>query len=164
MSFFGDVFGFEKNLLGQRVGEWKKAPERLILGINTPLDTAVWGSVTGKKYEPVVDMWGSPTEKQYASAQQSGVNTGPGRGMHDVAKTIAQMYTAKWLGGGQGGGQGGGMLGNMPLSGMEGGKPQQQNLPPVMSNQYVIDPQMQQAQNQPMNPNYLMANALRNYY
>jgi hypothetical protein len=122
MSGLGDIFDFQKYLGGDILKKWKDNPERL-LGINTPLETKLWGGITGKDYQPTVDMWGGNTEKQAQDATAIGINTGPGEKMHDIARVIAAYYAGSYgasaLGlfggaGGAGAGAGGGF--SMPAA------------------------------------------------
>ena len=92
MGFISDVFKFEKNKLKNAFGKYKDDPERLLLGINTPFESKVWGKVTGKEYTPTVDMFGGATKDDVSTAQSRGINTGPGEKMHDVARIIASIY------------------------------------------------------------------------
>lgn len=99
MSFLGDVFDFEKfNLKGM----WEKIkddPERLFLGAADPFGSELWGGILGKKYEPIINQMGGASDDTYDKAKAAGINTGPGKNMHDLASVIASIYTGKWLGG-----------------------------------------------------------------
>lgn len=92
MGFFGDVFDFEQFKLGNMWDKYKKDPERLFLGINTPLEGKLWGTVLGKDYSPTVDMYGGATQDDVQKARQAGINTGPGESMHGLARAITSMY------------------------------------------------------------------------
>ena len=59
----------------------------------------MWGKILGKDYDPLVGQMGKPTSATYKGAEKAGIDTGPGKTMHDIAQTIASMYTGKWLGG-----------------------------------------------------------------
>ena len=92
MSFFGSVLAFEKNKLGNMLSKYKKDPERLLLGINTPLESKLWGKVLGKDYTPTVDMWGGATKDDGATARDKGIDTGPGEKMHGAARAITAVF------------------------------------------------------------------------
>ncbi len=109
MSFFGDVLSFENFKLGNMWDKIKKQPERLLIGGENPLSAKVAEAVTGKKYEPLVDEWGGATKDDYRKAEAAGINTGAGKTMHGLAKTIAGLYA---------GGYG---MKQMPSSGGSGG-------------------------------------------
>lgn len=88
MGFLGDVLGLEKFNLGEVWDKIKTNPERLLLGALDPASSKVWGKVLGKDYEPAVDAFGGPTKQTYDKANASGINTGPGQALHDVAKAV----------------------------------------------------------------------------
>lgn len=100
MSDLGDIFNFQKYLGKDVFKKWKDNPERAVLGINTPLESKLWGGILGKNYEPTIDMFGGNTENQARGATASGINTGPGEKVHDVARAIASI-----IAGGYGAGQ-----------------------------------------------------------
>lgn len=109
MSGFGDIFDFQKFLGKDIWKKWKEDPERALLGINTPLETGIWGKITGKDYEPTVDMYGGNTKNQASNAAASGINTGPGEKAHDIARAITSMFAGGYglsLLGGAGAGAG----------------------------------------------------------
>ena len=109
MSFFGDVLSFENFKLGNMWDKIKKNPEQLLLGAADPFSAKLWGGITGKEYSPLVDQWGGATKDDYAKAEAAGINTGAGKTMHGLAKTIAGLYA---------GGYG---MKQMPSSGGSGG-------------------------------------------
>lgn len=96
MSTLGDLFGFEKFQLGSWWKKIRKHPEQLLLGAAEPVGAKLWGGITGKKYEPLVDEWGGPTESTFDQARASGINTGVGRSVHDAAHTIAALYAMNY--------------------------------------------------------------------
>lgn len=106
MSWVGDVFNFEKFNLGNIGKKISKNPEQLLIGAGDPFSAGVWSKVTGKDYEPLVNQWGGATDDTYQKAQESGINTGPGKSMHGIAQAIAGTFA-----GGYGAGQAGGLLG-----------------------------------------------------
>ena len=93
-GFLKDILSFEKFKLGNALKKYEKDPERLLLGINTPFESKVWGKVTGKNYTPTVDMWGGATKDDIQGAKEKGINTGPGEAMHNIARTVASFYGA----------------------------------------------------------------------
>jgi hypothetical protein len=57
----------------ENLGEsWQNDPERLALGINTPLESKLWGGLLGKDYDPNVNMYGGPTKDTYREAAENG--------------------------------------------------------------------------------------------
>lgn len=113
MSFFGDVFGFEKFHAGDLWDRIKDDPKRLVLGVD-PWSTKIWNKALNRDDEPLVDQMGGPYGGHtisafgnkdggvYQRAQDAGINTGPGGGMHDAAHVISALYA-----GGYGAGKGG---------------------------------------------------------
>jgi hypothetical protein len=117
MSWLGDVFKFENFNLNNQWGKLKKNPERAFIGAMDEGGTKVWNKafdwtapVTGihRHYEPMTDYWGGASKDSYTKANAAGINTGPARSMHNVAKTIASAYAggygASQLGAGAGAG------------------------------------------------------------
>jgi len=106
MSFFGDVGSFEMFNLGAMGKQVGQNPARLLYGSADPFSTNVWNKVLGTNDKPLVDQWGGAAPQRYEEAQDAGINTGPGKTMHTIAKTIASIYA-----GGAAGGAAGGLLG-----------------------------------------------------
>lgn len=106
MSFLGDVGSFEMFNLGAMGNQVKDNPARLLYGSADPFSTSVWNKVLGTDDKPLVDQWGGAAPQRYEEAQDAGINTGPGKTMHTIAKTIASIYA-----GGAGAGAMGGLLG-----------------------------------------------------
>lgn len=127
MSIFGDVFSFEGNKLGNMWDKYQQDPERLFLGINTPFESKVWGSVLGKDYTPTVDMYGGATPDDISSAKAKGINTGPSESLHGIARGVVNAFAggaaAGAMGGGASAGGGSGLLssGGTAAEGMGGG-------------------------------------------
>lgn len=92
MSFLGNVLEFEKFNFGDMLGKLKDDPERAFIGAIDPFSSKVWGTILGKDYTPVVDQFGGAAPDVYDKAQAAGINTGPGRTMHNIARTIASIY------------------------------------------------------------------------
>lgn len=106
MSFLGDVGSFEMFNLGAMGKQVGQNPARLFYGSADPFSTNVWNKVLGTNDKPLVDQWGGAAPQRYEEAQDAGINTGPGKTMHTIAKTIASIYA-----GGAAGGAAGGLLG-----------------------------------------------------
>ncbi len=92
MSFFGDVGSFELFNLGAMGNQVKDNPARLFYGSADPFSTGMWNKVLGTNDKPLVDQWGGAAPQRYEEAQDAGINTGPGKTMHTIAKTIASIY------------------------------------------------------------------------
>ena len=107
MSFLGDVGSFEMFNLGAMGNQVKDNPARLFYGSADPFSTNMWNKVLGTNDKPLVDQWGGAAPQRYEEAQDAGINTGPGKTMHAIAKTIASIYA-----GGAAGSAAGGLLGS----------------------------------------------------
>lgn len=107
MSFLGDVGSFEMFNLGAMGNQVKENPARLFYGSADPFSTGMWNKVLGTDDKPLVDQWGGAAPQRYEEAQDAGINTGPGKAMHTVAKAIASMFA-----GGAGSSAAGGLLGS----------------------------------------------------
>jgi hypothetical protein len=125
MSWLGDVASFENFNLGQM---WKKNmqdPERMFIGAEDPFSSKVWGTILNKDYTPVVDQYGGASADTYDKAKAAGINIGPGKTMHGIARTIASMYAggaaSNALGGASAGGEGLLNSANPALESMNGG-------------------------------------------
>ncbi|MBA4362728.1 MAG: hypothetical protein C0411_18670, partial [Pseudomonas sp.] len=104
MSFFGDMGSFELFNLGAMGNQVKDNPARLFYGSADPFSTGMWNKVLGTNDKPMVDQWGGAAPQRYEEAQDAGINTGPGKTMHTIAKTIASIYAGGAAGGLLGGG------------------------------------------------------------
>ena len=120
MSWLGDVFKFENFNLNNNWQKLKENPERAFIGAMDEGSTKVWNKafdwtapLTGihRHYEPMTDYWGGAPKDSYTKAEAAGINTGPGRSMHNVAKTVASIYAGGYgagqLGAGAGAAEGG---------------------------------------------------------
>lgn len=131
MSFLDDALKFEAFNVEGIVDGIKKAPERLAIGAIDPASSKAWSAVTGKDYQPLVDQYGGATEDTYQRAEQDGIDTGPGRTMHGVARTVVNFVAGGKLadkaGIGGEGGEGGDSVSwddlpdTMPSGGSSGG-------------------------------------------
>lgn len=111
MSFFSNVFDFEKSAMGDRLDLAKKDWWRVPLGIMDQGSTEIFNGLTGKSLEPMVDYFGGTTDQNVANAKAAGINTGPGEGMHNIARLATSLFA---------GGYGAdklGMLGGGPIDG-----------------------------------------------
>jgi hypothetical protein len=81
----------------ENVGEsWQEDPERAFLGINTPLETELWGALTGKEYDENTNMWGSPTKADYQESAARGNDPGFAAWSHAATEAIlGGMFGAK---------------------------------------------------------------------
>lgn len=104
MSFLGDVGSFEMFNLGAMGKQVGQNPARLFYGSADPFSTNVWNKVLGTNDKPLVDQWGGAAPQRYEEAQDAGINTGPGKSMHTVAKAIASVFAGGAAGGLLGGG------------------------------------------------------------
>ena len=91
-----DIWDFERSNLKGMFDKIKDDPKRLLSPVPMvdPVGTKI-GSGLGfgeKDASPLVNQWGGATEESYAAAEAQGIDTGPGRAMHDVAQTIAASY------------------------------------------------------------------------
>lgn len=122
MSFFGDVGSFELFNLGAMGNQVKDNPARLFYGSADPFSTGMWNKVLGTNDKPLVDQWGGAAPQRYEEAQEAGINTGPGKTMHSIAKTIASIYAGGAAGGLLSGGAGaaGGAAGSAGTAGTAG--------------------------------------------
>lgn len=107
MSYLGDIFNFENFNLKNIGNKIAKNPERLLFDTNNPITAGFANKVLGTDYEPLTDQFGGATNDTYDKAQAQGINTGPGKTMHGIAKAITSFYA-----GGYGAGKAGGLLGN----------------------------------------------------
>lgn len=96
MSWFGDVLGFEGFNLKNIGNKIAKNPEQLLIGAGDPFSAGVWSKITGKDYQPLVNQMGGATDDTYQKAQEAGINTGPGKTMHNIAQTIAGAYAGQY--------------------------------------------------------------------
>jgi hypothetical protein len=88
MSHINDFIGTELTHL-ENIGESYQAdPERALLGINTPLESKLWGGLLGKDYDPNINMYGSPTERDYREAAESGYDPSFDAWGHSAAEGI----------------------------------------------------------------------------
>lgn len=90
---------FERFQLGRWFDQLKDNPEQLLLGAATPFGAQMWGGLLGKDYEPLVNMWGGPTDATWQAAEAEGVDSGDARNAHAIAQGISQFYAGNYFGG-----------------------------------------------------------------
>lgn len=95
----GNMLEFEWDHLGNIFKDFGKNPERIFLGAADPLSSKLWGGITGKDYDPIVNEWGGATEDRFNDYERRhGVGSlGYAREGHQVAQTIAGMYAGAGL-------------------------------------------------------------------
>ena len=137
MSALGDIFDFDVFALKDIFKRAGDNPEQLILGAAEPAGAGLWGAITGKDYEPLVNVFGGPMGGDtlgiggggvYDRAAEAGIDTGAATKAHDVAEVIAAFYGGQGamngLGNAFGGGASGGatsLQGTAPISDGSGG-------------------------------------------
>ena len=67
---------------------YQQHPEQAALGINTPAEAYVWNNAMGSDYRPTVNMYGGPTQEDYAKARQEGVDMSANRVADAAAPTV----------------------------------------------------------------------------
>lgn len=116
------ILDFEMFNAGHMLKQGLKNPDQLLLGAADPLGAKLWGGITGKDYQPIVNQFGGATDSAYQAAEAKGINTGAAKGMHNVAQSIASIYAGGALGGlgGLGGAGGAAGSGGAGVSGAAG--------------------------------------------
>lgn len=97
------ILDFEIFNAGDMLSKAAKNPDQMLLGAADPFGAKVWGGITGKDYQPIVNQFGGATDDAYRAAEANGINTGAARGMHTAAQSIASLYGGGALMGGLGG-------------------------------------------------------------
>lgn len=131
MSIFdaiGDLFSNEADHIGQLTNSLVKKPLPALLGAEDPVGAKLWGGLTGKNFEPQVNVFGGETNTQFRTSQSRGVNTTMSRDLGYVADAIAlyeggsYAYEALGAGGAAGaaGGAAGGAGGGTAMGGAAG--------------------------------------------
>ncbi len=129
MSSLRDVFDFESLNLKDMWGKIKKDPERVFIGAIDPLSSKMWGEITGKEYDPIINQLGGPqgggslglgeNGGVYDKARARGIDTSFSEKSHNAAELISAFFGAMGLGGI--GGAGGGAAGGSGAAGTTGG-------------------------------------------
>ena len=95
----GDLLRFQSHE-GKNV--WQNLqdnPERAFLGSADPMSTKLWNSILGTEERSLVNEWGGPTDYDYKTAQDRGMDTQSPRAGHALAQMIAKSYASKATGG-----------------------------------------------------------------
>lgn len=87
-----DMQDFERNNFKYMLRGLKENPERAFLGAIDPFSSKMWGSVTGKDYDPLLNQMGGPSAGSYADAIEKGINVNPSMTSHQIASAIASWY------------------------------------------------------------------------
>lgn len=98
MSFLKKLLGFENSFSSDFTKDIFKHPTRLLTGID-PLSTKISNGLLGRDDEALVNMFGSPGQQYYDSAEAKGIDTGAGQGFHKVADGVAGIFGAAGLAG-----------------------------------------------------------------
>lgn len=87
-----DMLAFEKNNLKYMWDALRNDPERAFIGAIDPFSSKMWGEITGKDYEPMLNQLGGPSKGSYMNAAEKGIDVSPSAGAHQVAAAIASWY------------------------------------------------------------------------
>lgn len=118
MGILSDIADFESVNFKDIYDKLRRDPERAFIGAIDPFSSWMWGSITGKDYEPLINQLGGPygggalgTDNYggvYEKAENKGVNTYPSAASHDVAEMISAIYGMQGASSGLGSAFGGG--------------------------------------------------------
>lgn len=118
MGLLSDMHDFESVNFKDIYDKLRRDPERAFIGAVDPFSSWMWGEITGKEYEPLVNQFGGPygggklgTDNYggvYEKAENKGVNTYPSAASHDVAELISMIYGGQGAASGLGSAFGGG--------------------------------------------------------
>lgn len=123
MSWFGDLGSFEMFNLKGMANQVKDNPARLLYGSADPFSTKVWNKILGRDDKPLIDQFGGAANHRYEEAEDAGINTGPGRTGHGIARAIASIYAGGAVGGLLGGGTNAAATGTAGSTGFQLGQP-----------------------------------------
>ena len=98
------ILDFEMFNAGHMAQQAIKNPDQMLLGAADPFGAKVWGGITGRNYEPIVNQWGGASDGAYKAAEARGIETGAAKGAHQVAQSIAGIFAGGALGGAMGAG------------------------------------------------------------
>lgn len=98
-SHIMDSINTERIHFENQLESWKESPERLALGINTPLETELWGSILGKEYDPNVNMYGGPTKADYQQSAEEGNDPSLSSASHNATEGIIGGWAGAYAGG-----------------------------------------------------------------
>ncbi len=125
-GFIKDVLSFENFNLKNMWGKIKDNPARMLYGGHDPASTKAWNKVLGRNDEPLVNQLGGASKDTYGKASDAGINTKPGKTMHNIASAIVAAYAggygASQMGATTGGAVAGGgeVAGGGAIAGAEG--------------------------------------------
>lgn len=86
------ILDFEMFNAGHMLKQAVKNPDQLLLGAADPFGAKLWGGITGKEYEPIVNQWGGASDGAYKAAEAKGIDTGAAKSAHKVAQAVASIY------------------------------------------------------------------------
>lgn len=102
MGRLSEVNDFMKFARKDAWGSIKKDPERAFLGAIDPFSSWMWGGITGKDYEPIINVFGSPagggglgmdkSGGQYGRAQEQGIDTNSAEKFFTTGDAIAGIF------------------------------------------------------------------------
>jgi hypothetical protein len=87
-----DMEQFESFNLDRMFNMLKDDPERAFLGAFDPLSSKMWGKVTGKDYDPILNQMGGPSKGSFQAAADAGIDIGQSAMSHQIAAAIASFY------------------------------------------------------------------------
>lgn len=88
----GSIIGTPMFQAQQVANTYSQNPEQALLGINTPAETYAWNNALGTNYQPTVNMYGGPTERDYAMARQQGVDMTAGHVADSIVPMVASAF------------------------------------------------------------------------
>lgn len=71
----GGLLEFQNVVASDRWKANAQDPERILLGAEGPLGTAVWNKVLNKDWDPTINLTGGPVKQDYQQASKEGVDT-----------------------------------------------------------------------------------------
>lgn len=86
------ILDFEMFNAGHMLKKAVQNPDQLLLGAADPFGAKLWGGITGKNYEPIVNQWGGASDGAYKAAEAKGIDTTAARGAHKAAEAVASFY------------------------------------------------------------------------
>jgi hypothetical protein len=98
-SAMNDIYQVGQNHFDGILDSWQEDPERALLGINTPLESEVWGAILGKEYDSNMNMAGAPNEATYERTAAEGYDPRFTRWANNAVGSIAGAMGGMALGG-----------------------------------------------------------------
>ena len=94
-----DLIKYQGNEFDNIWHSWEENPERVFLGINTPLEAALWSRILNKDYDATVNMYGGDTEKDYKTMQEDDPGAANiGHAAHVMAQAVAKSFASGYAG------------------------------------------------------------------